>query len=81
MYCEEPEPKNFCEPEDVPPVGGCGIYDPNCDNNTQFSASITRFGLGVGGSRNPDGTYCVMVGPFVSFPLISPSANLGGFNE
>jgi RHS repeat-associated protein len=82
MYCEKPKPKNICETEEVKPAEeGCGMYDPNCDNNTQPSVSITRFGFGIGGSRNPDGTFCVIIGPFVSYPIISPSFNLGGISE
>lgn len=83
MLCSpKPEPEKECENKDPdPPKQDCGIYDPNCDNNAQPSVSVTRGGVGLGLARNADGSYCVLVGPFASYPLISPSINLGGMSE
>jgi hypothetical protein len=82
----------FCspKPEDLPSFEddvadttprSCGMYDPNRDNNTQPSVSVTRVGLGFGAVVNEDGSVCIMLGVFGSFPLISPSFNLGGLSE
>lgn len=75
----KPEPKNQCEDDESKlPEGSCGIYDPNCDNNMQPGISFTRGGAGIGFQRNPDGTYCILIGPFMSVPLVSPTVNMGG---
>ncbi len=81
MVCSpKPESQSDCE-SPPPPKKDCGFYDPNCDNNTQISASGVRGGAGIGLIRNEDGSYCVLIGPFTSFPIISPSLNLGGYSE
>jgi len=70
--------ENICKNENV--SDDCGIYDPNCDNNMQPSISH-RVGLGIGYARNNDGSHCMLIGPFTSFPMISPSLNLGSMSE
>jgi RHS repeat-associated protein len=83
MFCSpKPEKESICENEDndAPPKD-CGMYDPNCDNNIQPSVSVTRLGLGFGAVVNDDGSACILLGPFASYPIISPSYNLGGIYE
>ena len=59
---------------------GCGIYDPNCDNQASYGYSTFSrgLGLGIGVSQSGDGGFCVQVGPFVSLPI---SENLGTLDE
>tara|TARA_R110002072_G_scaffold297959_1_gene471313 strand:+ start:25007 stop:25612 length:606 start_codon:yes stop_codon:yes gene_type:complete len=81
MLCSSPEETNSCEVEPVDEERDCGLFDPNCDNNVQPSASITRGGIGAGLIRNDDGSFCILIGPFVSFPIISPSIDVGDYSE
>ena len=77
----DPQPPSCPADEEPQPPKNCGMYDPNCDNSIDPAASFTRGGAGLGLSRNPDGSFCVLIGPFVSAPLISPTINLGGTSE
>ena len=82
MVCSsppEPNNENSC-PVDKP-EDGCGMYDPNCDNNFQPSGSVGRGGAGIGVQRNADGSVCVLIGLFVSGGFVSPTYNLGGLSE
>jgi len=83
MFCsEKPATEESCEIESDPtPPGGCGIYDPNCDNSVEPGASISRGGFGIGYSKNPDGSSCMMIGPFVGWPVVAPTIHLGDMSE
>ena len=83
MLCSnKPSPEDSCDIEEKPtPPEGCGIYDPNCDNQAEPSASITRAGFGVGFVTNPDGSFCLLIGPFAGFPVVAPTIHLGGMSE
>jgi hypothetical protein len=83
MFCsEKPVTGESCEIDSDPiPPGGCGLYDPNCDNSVEAGASISRGGLGIGYSKNPDGSSCVLLGPFVAWPVLAPTIHLGDMSE
>jgi hypothetical protein len=65
----------------VPKEGGCGPYDPNCDNTFQPPGPPLplRMGYIVGASMKRDGRICVRLGLFVELPL--PSYELGSVYE
>jgi len=76
MICTPGKQKSQCESKEEAkkrPKQGCGIYDPNCDNSWNISPSYSqgsrlapRGGVGIGFSKNPDGSSCILVGPFFS---------------
>ena len=79
--CEPPPEKSSCPASK--PVGGCGRYDPNCDNTVQWPSGIpipSRVGFVIGVSVKRDGRVCFQYGLFGSLPLI-PSLELGGISE
>jgi len=84
MVCSKPRPSQSescpINEEQTSPQD-CGMYDPNCDNSINPSASFTRAGAGLGFAKNPDGSFCVLVGSFVSVPFIGSTVNLGGISE
>jgi len=83
MLCStRPAKEDSCALEEKPkPPEGCGIYDPNCDDQAELSGSITRAGLGIGFVMNPDGSFCLLIGPFAGWPVIAPTIHLGGMSE
>ncbi len=75
----------ICQPKEeatreTPPgkMNGCGIYDPNCDNEVLISLTWTQVGVGLGVAEAPDGTSCILIGPFASGPI---SFHLGNMSE
>lgn len=82
MICSpKPEPDTSCSDDSPPkPEEGCGIYDPNCDNTTNWGMSPPgRMGAIISVNRNQDGTVCINIGPHVGLP--GPSVGLGGLSE
>lgn len=65
--------------------GGCGVYDPNCDNSTGGSFHPSgRFGIGFSMTTTPDGGLCFNLGPHAGLPItlpVMPTLNLGDINE
>jgi len=78
--CENPAERKSCP---MPkPVGGCGMYDPNCDNTWQYPGVPAPRNIGgflIGVSIKRDGRVCFQYGLFGSAPL--PSYDLGGIYE
>jgi hypothetical protein len=80
MICEKtPKQPESC-PAETPPQN-CGMYDPNCDNSVTWGMSTSPKGAGIGVSTNSDGTFCIVLGPFMAWPLAGPNWNLGGLSE
>ena len=85
MLCQPKREEQSCKTEEPAQEKDCGIYDPNCDNKLLFSPSVAelakngRIGVGLGFLRNPDGSSCVLVGPFISPAPIT--YHLGNISE
>lgn len=78
--CESPTKPKSCRPPK--PVGGCGIYDPNCDNTWQWPGLPIppKVGFLIGVSIKRDGKVCFQFGLFGSVPIL-PSYDLGDAYE
>jgi hypothetical protein len=68
-----------CKNEESHGHTGCGIYDPNCDDQTIYGYSkfSPALGLGLGVTQSGDGGFCVQVGPFASLPISEKLGILG----
>ncbi len=89
-FCGPPEPLEQVESCEAPVAErNCGFYDPNCDNAVGLgfspvgkgrAAPIGRAGMILSFQSNPDGSFCVNVGPHISLP-VPFFIHLGGVSE